>query len=316
MARSELLEPNRIADVVRQPQMALFTISLLFIAIACFAQFDYLYHEFWSVTDGLSKGPLIWVIAISIIFLDLSRCKFKVNTTDADILLTLIFVLVLVSSVHFDPLVAPTLLVIFAWYMVSTRVDLERMLIVWLLLLFSLPYYSQWVLGLQLLTVNATEGMLGLLGLPVLVQEYYIAIPRGQFVIAEGCGGVRYLTSNLLLFFLYSLFRRFGFYQFFLGLLVTISLGLLINWIRVVSIILFGQYFGIDHDFVQNHENYGWFLYAMQLVPFYYLLSKLDRPKWKKMQIYQPNGRHALSIPSIALTVAPLLLVLWQQPYL
>ena len=88
-----------------------------------------------------------------------------------------------------------------------------------------------------------------LVGLPVLVQGYYIAIPRGQFVIAEGCSGVRYLTSNLLLLFFYSLLNRYSIYQFLLGLLVTVSLALLMNWIRVVTIILFGRYFGIEHTF-------------------------------------------------------------------
>jgi exosortase len=196
--------------------------------------------------------------------------------------------------------------------MASANSDFSRMMIVLAFLLFSLPtFYSQWVPGLQSLTVVVSEGLLGLAGLPVLVQEYYIAIPRGQFVITEGCSGTRYLTSNLILFFLYSLLSRYSSSQFLLGLLVTVSLALLMNWIRVVTIILFGQYFGIGHSFVQDHENYGQVLYASQLIPLFYLLLKIERLEWQQLPAYRPVTRDALTIPSMILVVPPLLLVLW-----
>ena len=129
--------------------------------------------------------------------------------------------------------------------MASANSDYSRMMIVWPFLFFHYPPFIHNGCLVYNRSRSSFKGLLRLVGLPVLVQEYYIAIPRGHFVIAEGCSGVKYLTSNLLLLFFYSLLNRYSIYQFLLGLLVTVSLALLMNWIRVVTIILCGRYFGI-----------------------------------------------------------------------
>ena len=288
-----------------------FSIALLFIGVACYSQFEYLFFEFWRATTRFSKGPIIWLVATAAIYQELARSDFKATTTNVDIRWILAFISILAISLYFEPLITPTVLVIFAWRMVSAKLDFSRMMIVWLFLLLSLPtFYSQWVPGLQSLTVVVVEGLLHLVGLPVLVQEYHIAIPRGQFVIAEGCSGERYLTSNLLLLFFYSLLNRYRIYQFLLGLLVTVFLALLMNWIRVVIVILFGHFFGIEHSLVQAHENPGWVLYGLQLVPLFYLLLKIERLDWKQPLAYQPVTRDILAIPPLIFVVPPLLLLL------
>jgi len=312
MDRLKTLNSNRIANQIRKPQILLFVFSLLIISVACYPQLEFLYNDYWVANSRLSKGPFIWIISVAVIFHTLSGVRMKTSTSNVDIAVALTFLAVLTAILKFDPLVAPTILVIFAWYMLTARPDLMRMLIVWIFLLFSLPYYSQWIAGLQMLTVNASESMLGFLGIPVLVQEFTVAIPRGQFIIAEGCSGARYLTSNLLLLFLYSILSRFGIRQFLLGLLATVTLGLLVNWIRVVSIISFAQSFGIEHSFVQDHEDFGWLLYALQLIPLFYLLMKVDNTDWQAIQIKRPPESTIFPFPALTLILLPLLFVTWQ----
>ncbi len=263
-------------DRIKYPQFAVFYASLALVAIASFSQFHFLLTEYWFVEDWISKGPVIWFVSLFVIHRDLSQREFRRTTTKTDLACGLASVPVLILGMLIDPLLAPVLLIVFAWYLCSSGVDITRMLIVCLFLLFSLPFYSQLVPGMQSLTVLVTESIIGVLGIPVHVQEHYIAIPGGLFFVEEGCSGFNYMANNLLLLFLYSLMSRFSIRQFLLGLLVTVILALVMNWIRVVLIILFAHNFGIEHDFIDSHQNFGWFLYALFLLPYFYLMLQID----------------------------------------
>ena len=230
-----------------------------------------------------------------------------------DLALTAAFVPLLVFGMYIDPLLAPISLLVYAWYLVTSAIDFTRLLIVWLFLLFSLPFYSQLVPGLQLLTVIVTENALGFLGIPALVQEFYIAIPSGQFIVEEGCSGFNYLANNLLLLFLYSLMSKFSIRQFFIGLLITVSLALMLNWIRVILIILFAHHMGIEHSFVEDHLNFGWFLYALFLLPFFYLMLKIDSNNQQKAIHGEIMVKQVISYPAVVLLLIPLIVGYWQQ---
>ena len=126
MFLSKYIDLNRFFDFSRKPQIVLFSIALLFIGVACYSQFEYLLFEFWSATNRLSKGPLIWVVAIAVIYQELARSDFKATTTNIDILWALSFIPILAISLYFDPLIAPKLLVIFAWHMASMSSDFSQ----------------------------------------------------------------------------------------------------------------------------------------------------------------------------------------------
>jgi len=210
-------------------------------------------------------------------------------------------------------LIAPTLLVIGVWHLVSGSANIPRLLIVWLFLFFSLPYYSQVASLLRPLTIIVTEGLIGIAGIPVLVQEYFVAIPEGIFFIAQGCSGLRVMTINLLLLFLYSIMSRFNIYQILQGLIVAVVIALLANWLRVIIVILFAHNFGIDHGFVQDHVNFGWFLYVALLVPYFYLMLKIDNHDIHEFIIAKTNTKKVLAIPASFLLLFPLSMVTWHQ---
>ncbi len=306
-ARSLLLEQ------VKKPQIQVFYVSAVLIGLTCFSQFEFLLTRYWFIEDWISKGPVIWLVSLFVIHRELSRKGFRDVTTNLNLAFTAGFVPLLVLGIYIDPLLAPTLLVVFAWYLSTSSVDLTRLVTVWLFLLFSLPFYSQLVPGLQTLTVIVTENLLGFLGIPIHVQEHYIAIPSGLFFVEEGCSGFNYMANNLLLLFLYSLMSRFGFGQFLLGLLVTVLFALIMNWIRVVLIILFAHNFGIEHSFVESHQDFGWFLYALFLVPYFYLMLQIDRKYRRQNDAKSMPARNLLSYPACILLTLPLLTVLCAQ---
>ncbi|MCP4284785.1 MAG: exosortase/archaeosortase family protein [Gammaproteobacteria bacterium] len=297
-----------------RPQLVLFYASVVLIGLACFNQFEYLVSEYWFPEPRISKGPVIWLLALFVIHRDLSRGEFRGTTTNWDLVLIAAFVLLLAFGLAIDPLIAPTLLIVFAWYLGSSTRDYTRMLIIWLFLFFSLPFFS-WVAPpfLQFLTTKVTENLLGIAGIPVLVQEFNIAIPGGQLYIDKGCGGFGFLANNLILCFLFSLLSRPNIRQFSLGILVTVLVSLIANWIRVAIIILIAHNLGIDHSYVADHDNLGLYVHAISLVPFFYLLLKIDKRGPRDIQIFKPVTKDMLAVPAMVLVVFPLLIVFSHQ---
>ena len=106
-------EYSLIYQYARRPQLIFLYVSLLAILLICSAQFYYLAIEYWEVDVRLSKGPAIWILCLIVICRNLSRGSFKTTTTDQDLLITAIFTPILWMSLSIDPLIAPTLLVIY-----------------------------------------------------------------------------------------------------------------------------------------------------------------------------------------------------------
>ncbi len=299
---------NRVNLNGAGPGVVAFYVALALIALVSLPQFHYLVSAYWFSEDWISKGPLIWLISIFVIHRDLARQSMRRETDRRDLLLVALSVPLVALASLTEPLLAPTLLLVLAWRLLSPSVDRARLIIVWLFLIFSLPFYSQLVPGLQMITVFVTENFLDLLGVPVLVQEFYIAIPDGQFFVEEGCSGFNYMANNLLLLFLYSLLSRFDLRQFLLGLGVSVAMALIVNWMRVILIILFAHHVGIEHDFVKSHSTFGWFLYAVFLFPYFFLLLKIDRRDERTENTPIASGSPGpIGLPPIAWLAVPLI---------
>lgn len=294
----------------------MFYATLLLISIACYSQFKFLLTEYWFPGIWkLSKGPIIWGICLFLIHRGLARSRYRGGTTKSDLLFVPIVTLVLTIGLFIDPLLAPIVLIIAAWYLGSSTADVSQMLIVGSFLLFSLPFYSYAKISvLQPLTVIATENILAMVGIPILVQEFYIAIPGGQFLIEDGCSGERYMTNNIFLLFLFSLICKFTFRQFLVGVLVAVPIALLVNWVRVVTIILTAHNSGIDHSLVSDHENFGWLLYALFLIPFYFFLLRIDRYSPTKFTFSLLSAsKRKIDMPAGILLLIPVSIVFWHQ---
>ena len=301
MAETAVKDSNRT-------QLVYFYAAVVLIPVVCYRQFEFLLADFWFVDDWISKGPLSWLIALFVIHRDLARNRSRRGITGSHVLASAVCLGVVISVSFYHPILLPALLLVLAYYLNSERPDPARILVVFLLLVFSLPYFSKLVPVLQWVTVGVTENLLGLAGIPTLVQANYIAIPGGRFLVEEGCSGYSFLASNLLLLFLLSLMARFNWRQFLLGLGLSVLMALLVNWIRVVLIILFAHNFGVAHDFVSDHYTFGWIVYTIFLLPYFYLMLKIDRGF--RTQAKKPESKREPMLPYPAgILVLPSLLV-------
>lgn len=145
-----------------------------------------------------------------------------------------------------------------------------------LLLLFAIPLWWPLLPFLKDATTLVTELFLRAIAKPVFVEGYFLHLPGGSFFVDDGCAGLRFLLVTLILSFmsidLYALNRIQG--AVLVG--VSVSLALVANWIRVIVVVLVGDYTKMEHRLVNDHNDLGWFVYAVVvLLPFFFLVGKL-----------------------------------------
>lgn len=137
-------------------------------------------------------------------------------------------------------------------------------------LMLAVPVWDLLVPPLQHQTAQVSTAVLRAAGVPVYLEDIYMTIPSGQFVIAEVCAGLRYLMAMASIG---------AFYAFLNGLTVgagvgffVLSLGwaILFNWVRVVSIIAVGHVTEMQSSLVHDHYTLGWVLFALALFPLFY----------------------------------------------
>jgi exosortase A len=144
-------------------------------------------------------------------------------------------------------------------------------------LLLAIPIWTLAQPFLQENTAVASTGALRSFGVPVYLETVYIAIPSGQFVVAEMCSGLSYFLAALAVatLFAYLNYRRVTLGALFVAVVVAISI--ILNWVRVIIIILAGHLSSMDHFLVKEHANFGWVLFTIALVPIFLFGNWLRR---------------------------------------
>ena len=145
-----------------------------------------------------------------------------------------------------------------------------------LLLLFAIPLWWPLLPFLKDATTLITEVFLRAIAKPVFVEGYFLHLPGGSFFVDDGCAGLRFLLVTLILSFMsidmYALNLKQG--AVLVG--VSVLLALVANWIRVIIVVLVGDYTRMEHRLVSDHNDLGWFVYAVVvLLPFFFLVGKL-----------------------------------------
>jgi EpsI family protein len=135
---------------------------------------------------------------------------------------------------------------------------------------FAVPSWSQLANPLQDLTVFAMRGFFWLTGPRVLISGETIHIPNGSFVIEEGCSGVHFMIVGLAVAALHGELRRDPWRVRSAQLALMAILALLVNWVRVYTIIEAGYLTDMRSYLVSvSHYWFGWGVFAVALVLFF-----------------------------------------------
>jgi exosortase len=123
---------------------------------------------------------------------------------------------------------------------------------------------------LQGATVQAVRVLLTLFGVPAYFEGDVVHIPAGNFEIQGGCSGLHFMIVALSIAALMGELRGDGWRRRAQWLLLAGVLALLVNWLRVATIILAGHLTHMQSYVVrESHYGYGWVLFAAAMLAFF-----------------------------------------------
>lgn len=145
-------------------------------------------------------------------------------------------------------------------------------------LYFTIPVWDYAVPVLQWMSVEATEAVLGIAGVPVVVREYTVTIPSGTFQIVEGCSGKRYFMVTLAVACLAAKVSHLRGARALAFVLASGALAVFANWIRIVVVIYAGYVTEMQHYLVAvEHKTFGNAVFVVLLLVVF-LLARVVAP--------------------------------------
>lgn len=198
-------------------------------------------------------------------------------------------------------------LLIAASYSVKTALQLSIPIGI---LIFTIPLWEQLTELLVALSASAIGLMGRLVDIPILIDGNNIFIPYGRLYIDDGCSGLRYLTIALLMAYLIACVHYYRLRQAIIAMVLAAALALLMNWIRIFLLVMIGYYTDMQSSLMQDHEMFGWILFACVMFPSVYFAPVYRRKETQKNT--EPVKFRPLW-PLLALASGPLLTLLFSN---
>lgn len=113
-------------------------------------------------------------------------------------------------------------------------------------------------------------------GIPVSIDGFHIRVPAGTFEIQGGCSGLVFLLTALTLgiaygqLFLHTLRARA------ICVLIAATLGVIVNWIRIISLILIGHYTEMRSPLIgEGHLMFGFYIFGGMSLVVIFIASRM-----------------------------------------
>jgi EpsI family protein len=170
------------------------------------------------------------------------------------------------------------LLVLVVWgILVAGRRNLRLVLLIGATFGLAVPVWGAVTPVLQRLTTIMSGAMVKLVGIPADIRGDLITIPEGTFYVADGCAGAGFFVSALAVGALYAhlMVRNWVGQLAVLG--AAAAMALFANWFRVGSLIVIGHVTDMQSGLIANHYNYGWIIFTIGLVPFFFAARQIEK---------------------------------------
>lgn len=167
---------------------------------------------------------------------------------------------------------------VFVWAVAVMGLSMIRHLLpVYLLVLLAVPIWDFLIDPLRIITVVVVQNSLEILQIPALIDGFFITLPVGRFVVEGGCSGLNYMLTSLTLGLVYSMLYLNRMRRKLAFIAICIVVALLVNWARVFLLVVIGYYTDMQAEMVHDHETFGWVLYAIALLPLFWMAGRLER---------------------------------------
>ncbi|MGE0811574.1 MAG: exosortase A [Immundisolibacter sp.] len=146
--------------------------------------------------------------------------------------------------------------------------------------LFAVPFGDFLVVPLQDFTAHFTVAAVRLTGVPIYREGYDLALPSGNWRVAEVCSGLRYVIASAVLGVLYAhlTYRSRWRQAAFIG--VSLVVPVLANGLRAFTIVMIGHVSSMRLAVGVDHLIYGWIFFVVVMMALFAIgaLWREDRP--------------------------------------
>lgn len=321
------LTKERLLDRLRQPLPLLFAFATLFVVF--FYPTLIGLHQRWSRFDeSYSHGYLLLLIAFYLFF---ELRPVATTTALSRLYLPALAALSCVWSFFYYAGIAALqqvtlpLLVLGICGALGGAAILRRALVPCLLIYLAIPIWDELLSRpLQILSTTVAGWMVAhVFGIPTAIKQFYISIPAGTFEIQSGCSGLVFFLSALTLGAVYGQLLLHSLRARLCCLLLAVVLGLVVNWLRIIALIVIGQRTAMHHPLInQGHLLFGWYLFSgttlLAFVLAFVFRQKTDHAAFGETSIatpytvatYRSPSLSRIAFTALTLSAGPLLLLL------
>lgn len=176
-------------------------------------------------------------------------------------------------------------------------------------LIFAIDIWDYFNPLAQWTTIYAVRFLLRVAEIPAYFVGNEVHLPSGVIEIAHGCSGLHFIMVGLAVGTLIGALRDDHWRARLRWMALAFALAVLVNWVRVFTIIAVAHYTRMQHYLIrQNHYYFGWMLFAVALALLFYIERRT--PLHPARAINVTTERPALREGFPALRAAVLLMLL------
>jgi exosortase len=317
----------RLRDHLQQPLPLMLAFAALFVVL--FNPTLIGLHQRWSRFDeSYSHGYLLLLIAFYLFF----ELRPTATTTvlsrlylPALVVLSCVWLFFYYAGIAALQQIMLPLLVLGVCGALGGTATLRRALVPCMLIYLAIPIWDELLSRpLQILsTAVAGWTVAHVFDIPTAIKQFYISIPAGTFEIQSGCSGLVFFLSALTLGVVYGQLLLRSLRARLWCLLLAAVLGLVVNWLRIIALIVIGQRTAMHHPLInQGHLLFGWYLFSGTTLLAFILafvfrkkngnapLSGASITTPQTVAIYCAPSLSRIALTALALSAGPLLLLM------
>jgi EpsI family protein len=168
-------------------------------------------------------------------------------------------------------------LMVFWGLYVFGRNAAQTVLVMGGVLLLSIPVLWPLTGLLRRLTTMMSGAMVTILGVPATIEGDLIHLRAGSFEIVDGCAGLNYLLSALLIGLVFAQILVHGKWRRLLVVALAAVISVVGNWVRVAALVVIGHLSDMQAWLIPNHIEFGWGIFVLGLLLFFFLATRIER---------------------------------------
>ena len=272
-----------------------------------------------GLTGTYSHGPLLALVVVYLIYKKIRQLRPAIALNPSGyglgVLLLVQFMLLLAKLIDVN-FMQHLLLVIavlaIVWSLHSFAIARHFLLPAGLFVL-SFPVWGALATVLQNITVQLTNLVLGLSSIPYYRVNEFFHLPNGIFEVADSCSGLQQFLVAIIIGLLYIAPYNVPLFQRIRVMAYIILLAVILNTVRVVTIIFIGYFTEMRSSLVEEHVMLGWVIFGIGMFGFLYLYDRRQAPT--ELPFTLPAGFHAQSRVVLYAPLVTLLAILAPHGY-